>query len=64
MQFNVAEAVNFALPSWIPNGARAIARYKKEKKKSPVFCHESLVLRYASLDKLHEIHKMEDIVAW
>ena len=45
-QFNVAEAVNFALPEWIPHGRESIEHYKRRGRWS-VLCHEQLILSIA-----------------
>ncbi|GAA5941027.1 uncharacterized protein JCM15063_000623 [Sporobolomyces koalae] len=48
--FNFNEAVNFALPDWIPNGLNCIERYR-EIKKNPVFSHDELLMTIAMHDK-------------
>jgi histone demethylase JARID1 len=56
--FNLAEAVNFALPDWLPFG-RACADLYKEYKKAPVFSHDALVIaaireRQTSMKDMHQ----------
>jgi len=46
-QFNFAEAVNFALPDWIPFGQKCIERYR-EFHKPPVFSHDEMLLATAN----------------
>ncbi|KAI9341427.1 hypothetical protein BDR26DRAFT_860412 [Obelidium mucronatum] len=46
---NFAEAVNFALPSWLPYGLSCVDRYVKFHKQ-PVFSHEELVIATALKD--------------
>ncbi|KAJ3042941.1 hypothetical protein HDV00_006248 [Rhizophlyctis rosea] len=41
--FNFAEAVNFALPNWLPHGLNCAERYH-EFHKQPVFSHDELVI--------------------
>ncbi|KAJ3215836.1 hypothetical protein HDU67_010256 [Dinochytrium kinnereticum] len=41
--FNFAEAVNFALPNWLPYGFSCIERYR-EFHKQPVFSHDELII--------------------
>jgi histone demethylase JARID1 len=41
--FNFAEAVNFALPDWLPFGFDCVERYQIYKK-MPVFSHDELVI--------------------
>lgn len=54
--FNFNEAVNFALPDWIPNGLRCVNRYR-EIKKNPVFSHDELLVTIATWDKnAHTAH--------
>ncbi|GAA5878392.1 hypothetical protein JCM16303_002757 [Sporobolomyces ruberrimus] len=48
--FNFNEAVNFALPDWLPNGLNCIERYR-EIKKNPVFSHDELLMTIALHDK-------------
>ncbi|KAI9203893.1 uncharacterized protein BJ171DRAFT_599788 [Polychytrium aggregatum] len=43
---NCAEAVNFALPDWLPHGYECVKRYM-EFKKPPVFSHEELIVKLA-----------------
>jgi histone demethylase JARID1 len=43
MKINFNEAVNFALPEWLPFG-RACARRYQEHQKTPVFSHDELLL--------------------
>lgn len=45
--FNVAEAVNFAIPSWLPWARRAEEHYTVTHR-MPVFSREKLILRLAS----------------
>ena len=47
--FNCSEAVNFAPADWLPFGRASIQRYR-EKKRSPVFSHDRLVLTLAHRD--------------
>ena len=42
-QFNLNEAVNFALPDWLPYGRDCAQRYR-EHRKSPVFSHDELLI--------------------
>ncbi|CAG8517584.1 9381_t:CDS:2 [Paraglomus occultum] len=44
--FNLAEAVNFALPDWISFGEDAVETYKLTKR-NPVFAHDQLLIEYA-----------------
>lgn len=44
--FNFCEAVNFALPDWIPFGSLAVDKYFLFRK-TPVFAHELLILESA-----------------
>ena len=37
------EAVNFALPDWLPLGRECVKRYR-EHKKLPVFSHDELLM--------------------
>ncbi|GAA5948514.1 hypothetical protein JCM21900_002735 [Sporobolomyces salmonicolor] len=48
--FNFNEAVNFALPDWLPIGLKCIERYR-EIKKNPVFSHDELLLTISQHDK-------------
>ncbi|GAA6061785.1 hypothetical protein JCM10212_001391 [Sporobolomyces blumeae] len=48
--FNFNEAVNFALPDWIPTGLACIERYR-EIKKNPVFSHDELLITISLHDK-------------
>ncbi|EIN10782.1 hypothetical protein PUNSTDRAFT_125473 [Punctularia strigosozonata HHB-11173 SS5] len=41
--FNFNEAVNFALPHWLPFGLDCVQRYR-EHKKPPVFSHDELLI--------------------
>ncbi|KAG6841826.1 hypothetical protein C0991_006233 [Blastosporella zonata] len=41
--FNFNEAVNFALPDWLPYGRDCVARYR-EHRKLPVFSHDELLV--------------------
>ncbi|KAJ3162734.1 hypothetical protein HDU86_003707 [Geranomyces michiganensis] len=43
LQFNFAEAVNFALPNWLPYGQECVERLQFYRKQ-PVFCHDELIL--------------------
>lgn len=47
--FNFNEAVNFALPDWLPTGLKCVNRYK-DIKKNPVFSHDELLVTIS----LHE----------
>ena len=42
-QFNFNEAVNFALPDWLPQGLECVKRYQ-EHRKLPVFSHDELII--------------------
>jgi histone demethylase JARID1 len=42
-QFNFNEAVNFALPEWLPYGRDCVQRYR-EHRKLPVFSHDELLI--------------------
>ncbi|TPX44179.1 hypothetical protein SeLEV6574_g04654 [Synchytrium endobioticum] len=44
--FNFCEAVNFAVPDWMPYGSLCIDRYR-EFRKPPVFSHDELVIATA-----------------
>ncbi|KAJ3393851.1 hypothetical protein HDU84_000814 [Entophlyctis sp. JEL0112] len=46
---NFAEAVNFALPNWLPYGLSCVDRYIRFHKQ-PVFSHEELVIATAQRD--------------
>ncbi|GAA5830402.1 hypothetical protein JCM11251_001334 [Rhodosporidiobolus azoricus] len=48
--FNFNEAVNFALPDWLPNGLACVERYR-EIKKNPVFSHDELLMTISTWDK-------------
>lgn len=37
------EAVNFALPDWLPDGKESVRRYR-EHNKAPVFSHNELLI--------------------
>lgn len=37
------EAVNFALPDWLPDGKDSVRRYR-EHNKAPVFSHNELLI--------------------
>ncbi|KAJ3106526.1 hypothetical protein HDU97_006119 [Phlyctochytrium planicorne] len=41
--FNFAEAVNFALPNWLPFGLNCVSRYRQFHKQ-PVFSHDELII--------------------
>ncbi|KAJ7734042.1 jumonji superfamily protein [Mycena maculata] len=41
--FNFNEAVNFALPDWLPYGRECVQRYR-EHRKLPVFSHDELLI--------------------
>ncbi|KAJ3157751.1 hypothetical protein HDU89_000129 [Geranomyces variabilis] len=41
--FNFAEAVNFALPNWLPYGLDCVGRYQFHRKQ-PVFSHDELIV--------------------
>ena len=45
--FNVAEAVNFAIPAWLPYGQQCVARYKRFGRPA-VLDHTQLVLSAAT----------------
>lgn len=42
-KFNFNEAVNFALPEWLPYGRDCVQRYR-EHRKLPVFSHDELLI--------------------
>ena len=42
-QFNFNEAVNFALPDWLPQALVCVKRYQ-EHRKLPVFSHDELII--------------------
>jgi hypothetical protein len=42
-QLNFNEAVNFALPDWLPLGLDCVRRYQ-DHKKLPVFSHDELII--------------------
>ncbi|KAI8808902.1 hypothetical protein BJ742DRAFT_806826 [Cladochytrium replicatum] len=48
--FNCAEAVNFALPDWLPYGLSCVERYHMYKR-MPVFCHDELIVTTWKKDK-------------
>ncbi|GAA5928683.1 hypothetical protein JCM10213_002531 [Rhodosporidiobolus nylandii] len=48
--FNFNEAVNFALPDWLPLGLSCVERYR-EIKKNPVFSHDELLITISTWDK-------------
>ncbi|GAA5968292.1 hypothetical protein JCM11641_003799 [Rhodosporidiobolus odoratus] len=48
--FNFNEAVNFALPDWLPLGLACVERYR-EIKKNPVFSHDELLITISTWDK-------------
>ena len=43
IQLNFNEAVNFALPDWLPLGLDCVKRYQ-EHRKLPVFSHDELLI--------------------
>jgi histone demethylase JARID1 len=43
IQLNLNEAVNFALPDWLPFGRDCVQRYR-EHRKLPVFSHDELLV--------------------
>ncbi|KAJ1909818.1 hypothetical protein IWQ60_010969, partial [Tieghemiomyces parasiticus] len=45
--FNFAEAVNFALPNWIPHGLNSVRRYQQYRR-LPVFSHDELLWTIAA----------------
>ncbi|KAI8905734.1 PLU-1-like protein-domain-containing protein [Powellomyces hirtus] len=47
--FNFAEAVNFALPNWLPYGLDCVDRYQFHRKQ-PVFSHDELVIATSKRD--------------
>jgi histone demethylase JARID1 len=42
-QLNFNEAVNFALPNWLPLGRSCVQQYR-EYRKQPVFSHDELLV--------------------
>ncbi|ORY58689.1 JmjC domain, hydroxylase-domain-containing protein [Leucosporidium creatinivorum] len=48
--FNFNEAVNFALPGWLPTGLKCVNRYR-DIKKNPVFSHDELLVTIAQYEK-------------
>lgn len=50
---NFNEAVNFALPNWLPFGAESVQRYR-EFGKAPVFSHEELLVSISQHNKTIE----------
>lgn len=46
LQLNFNEAVNFAIPDWLPFGLACVERYR-EHRKLPVFSHDELLLTIA-----------------
>ena len=48
--FNFNEAVNFALPDWLPLGLQCVKRYR-DIKKNPVFSHDELLVTIGIHDK-------------
>lgn len=48
--FNFNEAVNFALPDWLPSGLECVQRYQAIKK-NPVFSHDELLMTVAQHEK-------------
>ncbi len=50
--YNLAEAVNFAPPDWLPMGRKCVEHYSLMRRYN-VFCHDELVCKMASMaDKL------------
>lgn len=43
MKMNFNEAVNFALPDWLPYGLDCVKRYQ-EHRKLPVFSHDEMLI--------------------
>ncbi|KAM0753831.1 JmjC-domain-containing protein [Meredithblackwellia eburnea MCA 4105] len=48
--FNFNEAVNFALPDWLPTGLKCVNRYR-DIKKNPVFSHDELLVTISQHEK-------------
>lgn len=48
--FNFNEAVNFALPNWLPTGLKCVNRYR-DIKKNPVFSHDELLVTISQHEK-------------
>ncbi|KAK4703193.1 [histone H3]-trimethyl-L-lysine4 demethylase, partial [Phenoliferia sp. Uapishka_3] len=48
--FNFNEAVNFALPDWLPTGLKCVKRYQGIKK-NPVFSHDELLVTISQHEK-------------
>ncbi|KAL8293089.1 hypothetical protein RQP46_000783 [Phenoliferia psychrophenolica] len=48
--FNFNEAVNFALPDWLPTGLKCVNRYQGIKK-NPVFSHDELLVTISQHEK-------------
>lgn len=46
MGFNVAEAVNFAPPDWLPHGTDVVRKYRRQGK-APTLAHDKLLLTLA-----------------
>ncbi|GFH20761.1 uncharacterized protein HaLaN_17935, partial [Haematococcus lacustris] len=45
--FNVAEAVNFAPPDWLPHGSEAVRKYRLQGK-APTLSNDALLLALTS----------------
>ena len=59
--FNCAEAVNFALPDWLPFGRQCVELYKMYKK-APVFSNDELILSLIDRDLNAESAQWWDII--
>ena len=57
--FNVAEAVNFAAPEWIPFGTDVISKYR-EASKPVALSHDSLLVSLTSAALHHPLAKADD----
>ncbi|KAI8906882.1 JmjC domain, hydroxylase-domain-containing protein [Gorgonomyces haynaldii] len=60
--FNCAEAVNFALPDWLPFGSLCCSLYTQHKK-LPVFCHEELIMSLCQAPKISHCSWLYDQIS-
>jgi len=50
LQYNCAEAVNFATIDWFKFGSKCVEKYR-EFKKEPCFCHDELLINVLKNDE-------------